>query len=152
MERKQYAVADVTIANWHLSQSAAKPIRFAVFVAEQHVPVELEWDEMDAVSLHAIARDANGAPIGTGRLLPDGHIGRMAVVSPQRGRGVGSSILAVLMREARQRGDVSVVLHAQRSAENFYRRHGFQPEGEPFIEAGIEHIAMRHRFAADLAY
>lgn len=148
MESKN-TVIDVTIANWHASQPAAQSIRSAVFIIEQNVPVELEWDEMDAVSLHAVARDADGLPIATGRLLPDGHIGRMAVVSPRRGRGVGSLILTALMREARQRGDSSVVLHAQRRAEDFYLRHGFVPEGEPFMEAGIEHIIMRHRFAAE---
>lgn len=140
-------VVKVTVADWLVSRCAAQPIRSMVFIDEQNVPVELEWDEMDAVSLHAIARDADGAPIATGRLLPDGHIGRMAVLGPQRGRGVGASILEALIREARQRGDDSVVLHAQRQAEGFYRRHGFVAEGEPFMEAGIEHILMRHSFA-----
>lgn len=140
-------VVNVTIAGWLASRSAAQPIRSTVFIEEQNVPVELEWDEMDAVSLHAIARDSDGVPIATGRLLPDGHIGRMAVLGSQRGRGIGASILEALIQKARQRGDASVVLHAQRQAEGFYRRHGFVAEGEPFMEAGIEHIVMRHCFS-----
>lgn len=139
-------VVKVTITDWNACRSASQPIRAAVFIDEQHVPVELEWDEMDAVSLHAVAREDDGVAVGTGRLLPDGHIGRMAVLAENRGRGIGASILAALMQEARQRGDKSVVLHAQCHAEAFYRRHGFVVEGEPFMEAGIEHIFMTHRF------
>lgn len=123
-------------------------IRTAVFIVEQQVPVELEWDDMDPLSLHAMAYDDQGTPVGTGRLLPDGHIGRMAVLTPYRNLGVGSAILQTLISHALQRGDSHVVLHAQRQAENFYRRHGFVAEGEEFEEAGIPHVLMRRTFIA----
>jgi predicted GNAT family N-acyltransferase len=114
---------------------------------EQRVPVELEHDEFDAVSLHALAIDSNtGLALGTGRLLPDGHIGRRAVRREARGAGVGSMLLQALMREAQQRGDTAVVLHAQLTALGFYQRHGYAAEGAVFMDAGIEHIAMRHTF------
>jgi predicted GNAT family N-acyltransferase len=138
------SVAVVT-GSWATLGAAAGAIRHEVFVVEQRVPVELELDAWDAVSLHALAMDGDTA-LGTGRLLPDGHIGRMAVRRDARGAGIGSMLLQALMQQARQRGDAAVVLHAQRSAAGFYRRHGYVPEGEAFMDAGIEHIAMRHTF------
>jgi predicted GNAT family N-acyltransferase len=135
----------ITIADWTQQRQAASALRRQVFVLEQGVPEALELDDMDAVSLHALAYDDDG-PVATGRLLPDGHIGRMAVRRDARGAGVGSAVLRALMDRARQRGDQEVVLHAQLAAQDFYARHGFEPEGEIFMDAGIEHIAMRHRF------
>jgi len=134
------------IGGWEEQRQAAAALRQQVFVVEQGVPAELELDEMDAQSLHAIAYQ-DGVPVATGRLLPDGHIGRMAVRQDARGAGTGSLVLCALMDEARRRGDREVVLHAQLSARDFYARHGFEPEGEVFMDAGIEHIAMRRRFS-----
>ena len=134
------------IGRWEQQRQAAAALRQQVFVVEQGVPAELELDEMDAQSLHAIAYQ-DGVPVATGRLLPDGHIGRMAVRQDARGAGTGSLVLCALMDEARRRGDREVVLHAQLSARDFYARHGFEPEGEVFMDAGIEHIAMRRRFS-----
>lgn len=134
------------IGGWEQQRQAAAALRQQVFVVEQGVPAELELDEMDAQSLHAIAYQ-DGVPVATGRLLPDGHIGRMAVRQDARGAGTGSLVLCALMDEARRRGDREVVLHAQLSARDFYARHGFEPEGEVFMDAGIEHIAMRRRFS-----
>jgi predicted GNAT family N-acyltransferase len=131
---------------WADLGAAASAIRHEVFVVEQQVPVELELDACDAVSLHALALDGETA-LGTGRLLPDAHIGRMAVRRDARGAGIGSMLLQALMRQAQQRGDTAVVLHAQLSAVGFYRRHGYVPEGQVFMDAGIEHIAMRHTFS-----
>lgn len=136
---------EVVVGSWAQLGSAASAVRHAVFVEEQGVPIELELDEMDAVALHALASDG-ATVLGTGRLLPDGHIGRMAVQRDARGAGVGSALLRALMEQARLRGDPGVVLHAQLGARDFYRRHGYTPEGEVFMDAGIEHIAMRHRF------
>jgi predicted GNAT family N-acyltransferase len=138
---------NVTIVTgpWALLGAAASAIRHQVFVEEQQVPVELELDEFDAVSLHALASDG-GTALGTGRLLPDGHIGRMAVRRDARGAGIGSMLLRALMQQAQQRGDPAVVLHAQLSALGFYQRHGYTAEGAVFMDAGIEHIAMRHIF------
>lgn len=136
----------LTIGDWDTQRSDAQMIRYEVFVVEQKVPLEMEWDEMDRECVHAVAYDDAGKAVATGRLLPDGHIGRMAVVKAMRGQGVGGAVLQALMSEARKRGDPAVVLHAQSHAEQFYRRFGFVQEGEEFMEAGIPHITMRHAF------
>lgn len=131
------------IDDWDALRDAARAVRTAVFVVEQQIPLELEQDAMDALCLHAVAFDPHGTPIGTGRLLPDGHIGRMAVLRTGRGQGLGGVILLALIEAARQRGDTEVVLNAQQSAEPFYLRHGFVRDGELFVEAGIVHVCMR---------
>ncbi|KFN46831.1 GNAT family N-acetyltransferase [Arenimonas metalli] len=120
-----------------------RSVRETVFVLEQNVPLEEEWDELDPRCHHVIARDANNQPIGTGRLTPEHKIGRMAVLKPWRKKGVGDALLVALMNQARSLGWTEVSLNAQVSAEAFYARHGFQPYGERFMEAGIEHQAMR---------
>lgn len=135
--------ASIRLGDWDALQDEAKAIRFEVFVDEQQVDPELELDDMDAVCLHAIAYDACGAAAGTGRLLPDGHIGRMAVRKMARGHGIGSALLQALMLQAQARGDRRLVLSAQTHAAPFYARHGFVPQGEVYVEAGIEHILMQ---------
>jgi predicted GNAT family N-acyltransferase len=135
----------VAILDWPAARAEATPIRFAVFVEEQHVPAEIELDELDASSEHALARDAQGRAIGTGRLLPDGHIGRMAVVPQWRGRGVGAAILAALVERAAARGMAKAILNAQTQARDFYARHGFVQTGSEFMEAGIPHVVMVRR-------
>lgn len=136
----------IRLGDWATLGQDATAIRFEVFVDEQKVPAEIELDDMDAVCLHAVAYDACGAAIGTGRLLPDGHIGRMAVRQPGRGTGVGGAMLTLLMDQARARGDKAVVLNAQTVAAPFYARHGFVQQGEVFEEAGIAHVEMRLEF------
>jgi predicted GNAT family N-acyltransferase len=133
----------IDLGDWSSLRASAAPIRFAVFVEEQKVPAEIELDEFDALSLHALAIDAGGAVLGTGRLLPDGHIGRMAVLQRARGAGVGSALLRALMEAARARGDREVVLSAQTHAIPFYARFGFVAEGEEYDDAGIAHRLMR---------
>ena len=133
----------IKLGDWATLQADAKLIRTEVFVEEQQVPAELEMDDMDALCLHAVAYEADGTPIGTGRLLPDGHIGRMAVRKTARGSGVGAALLQALMAQARARGDKLVALSAQTHAAPFYQRHGFAIEGEEFYEAGIAHINMQ---------
>lgn len=137
----------VELGTWEALREQAQAIRYQVFVVEQGVPVELEWDDMDALCLHAVASDASGRAVGTGRLLPDGHIGRMAVLPEYREAGIGGAILRALMKAARTRGDHAVVLNAQVHAQGFYARCGFVAEGEVFMEAGIPHQTMRHEFA-----
>ena len=132
----------IELLPWSAARADARRIRFAVFVDEQGVPAELEMDDMDARCLHALAFEA-GAAVGTGRLLPDGHIGRMAVMQPWRGRGVGAALLRRLIEAARERGDAEVLLSAQVHALAFYRAHGFRAHGEVYDEAGIPHQAMR---------
>jgi hypothetical protein len=139
------ALADlrVELGPWEALKDEATAIRYTVFVEEQLVPDDLELDEFDPVSVHALARDAAGRAVGTGRLLPDGHIGRMAVLPDARGSGVGSALLLALMDESRRRGNREAILNAQIKAAPFYERHGYVVEGEPYDDAGIAHIAMR---------
>jgi predicted GNAT family N-acyltransferase len=131
----------VRLGSWNELSAQASPIRFTVFVDEQKVPVELELDEFDPLSCHALALAGDEA-IGTGRLLPDGHIGRMAVLAGWRGRGVGALLLQALIDEAQRRGMTRVVLNAQTHALGFYARFGFVPEGEEYEEAGLPHRTM----------
>jgi predicted GNAT family N-acyltransferase len=135
----------IRIADWQTLREAARAVRYAVFVEEQGVPVELEWDDQDAVSWHAVAYDGGGNAIATGRLLPDGHIGRMAVLKSARGAGVGGAILNGLMAKAAELGLGELVLNAQTGALPFYARFGFVPEGDEFMEAGIPHRVMRRK-------
>jgi predicted GNAT family N-acyltransferase len=139
---------EVQLLDWSTAQAAARPVREEVFVREQGVPPALEYDDLDPVSDHAVARDPAGRAIGTGRLLPDGRIGRMAVLADARGQGVGAAILAALMERARARGMNDVLLFAQCHAVPFYARFGFVAEGETYLEAGIPHVKMRQRLAA----
>lgn len=133
----------VRLGDWGSLQHDAQFVRKAVFVEEQGIPAELEWDANDVNCLHAVAYSTTGEPVGTGRLLPDGHVGRMAVLASVRGNGVGAEILRKLMAQAKNRGDGIVMLNAQQSAEAFYQKEGFVRVGEIFEEAGIPHIAMQ---------
>jgi len=138
-------MARVELMNWEQAQPVAGPLRFAIFVGEQNVPAGIELDDMDANCVHAVAFDVDGKTIGTGRLLPDGHIGRMAVVKEWRRRGIGAEILTALIEEARKRGHAEVMLSAQLQAAEFYREHGFAAEGKVYPEAGILHQKMRRK-------
>jgi predicted GNAT family N-acyltransferase len=133
----------VRAVNWYASEKALRAIRTRVFVQEQNVPEELEWDGLDEASYHVLAVAADGTPIGTARLMRDGRIGRMAVLKEWRGRGVGSALLRYLLVIAHKMGFDEVELHAQTHAVPFYARHGFRVAGEEFIEAGIPHVVMR---------
>jgi predicted GNAT family N-acyltransferase len=132
----------IRVVRWQEGEEALRSVRHTVFVVEQRVPESLEWDDADAVSLHALAVDGNGMPIGCARLLPDGHIGRVAVLAPWRRRGVGAALLARLVDEADARGDARVIVNAQVDAMPFYARYGFVASGEVFEEAGIPHRVM----------
>lgn len=133
----------IRLGSWDELRAQAAPIRFAVFVEEQRVPADLEIDDHDPLCLHAIACDAQGRPVATGRLLPDGHIGRMAVLREARGSGIGTAVLEALMRAARERGHREVVLSAQTHAVPFYARLGYATEGAVYDDCGIPHIDMR---------
>ncbi|MGD9953010.1 MAG: GNAT family N-acetyltransferase [Burkholderiales bacterium] len=132
----------IELFGWEGARAEASRIRTEVFVREQRVPAEIEMDEHDAACLHALAY-VDGRAVGTGRLLPDGHIGRMAVLRESRASGVGSAILLRLIDEARRRGMREVRLSAQTHALDFYSRHGFVAVGGVFEEAGIPHQEMR---------
>ena len=136
----------VQTGNWVQLGNEAARIRTQVFVQEQQIPAEMEWDAADATAVHVVAYNRLGQPLATGRLLQPlpgvAQIGRMAVHPLLRGSGIGQKVLEALLDAATARGDRAAMLHAQRSAESFYARLGFQPRGEPFTEAGIPHIEM----------
>ena len=140
-------MVELRVGDWATLGAEAGAIRKTVFVDEQGIPAALEYDAADAGCVHAVARNRLGLALATGRLLPSqagtAKIGRMAVLASQRGSGVGRQVLDALMAAAKARGDASVLLHAQASAAPFYLRAGYQPEGAPFEEAGIPHLAMR---------
>ncbi len=129
--------------------AALAAVRRAVFIEEQGVPEALEWDEFDAVSTHWLAMLGDGTPVGCARLLPDGHIGRMAVLPTWRGQGIGRALLDAALAGARARGLTCVRLSAQTHAADFYRRAGFVTQGGPYEEAGIPHLAMLKRLDAE---
>ena len=128
--------------NWNASRDKLRALRRTVFIEEQHVPEELEWDDADERAYHVLAMSEAGEPIGTGRLKLDGQIGRMAVVRRWRRRGVGAAILQALLDLARKEGCPTVRLHAQTHAIPFYAKCGFETVGEEFDEAGIPHRKM----------
>ncbi len=140
------SVVDLKTGNWDELKEGAAALRTEVFVEEQEIPQELEWDEHDAKALHALVLNKLGQPVATGRLLQPqpklAQIGRMAVSKALRGGNLGRMVIEALVDAARQRGDHQVILHAQCSAEGFYRRLGFKAHGEVFQDAGIDHIEM----------
>lgn len=129
-------------ADWALDQEALRSVRTRVFVQEQAVPEDLEWDGEDARAVHLLALDVDDRPIGTARLLPPGQIGRMAVVPEWRRRGVGRALIGEALRIAAREGHQTPFLNAQTSALSFYGRMGFVAEGDEFTEAGIPHRRM----------
>ena len=135
----------VRVVGWAQEHERLRAIRHEVFVAEQRVPAELEWDGRDVDARHVIALDAHDNPIGCGRLLADGTIGRIAVALASRGRGVGGAILSRLIEIARYGGFDRIVLSAQTHALEFYARYGFVAAGEEVQEAGIAHRRMQRR-------
>lgn len=139
-------MVDVRVGGWDDLGRDAQRIRSAVFIDEQRIPAELEWDAADAQCVHAVAFNRFGSALATGRLLPHApgvaRIGRMAVLHSLRGAAIGKAILDALVDAARQRGDREVLLHAQASAAGFYARAGFAARGEPFDEVGIAHLEM----------
>lgn len=137
----------VVEGDWESLRAQAQPLRTRVFVEEQGVPPELEWDEYDPVSRHFLALLPDGTVVGTGRLLPDGKVGRMAVDREWRSRGVGRTLMEGIVAAARREGHAELVLAAQLHALPFYARLGFEAFGAEFDEAGLPHRMMRRRLA-----
>ena len=139
-------MVDVRVGTWSELGGEAKAIRSEVFIKEQQIPADMEWDAADPECVHAVAYNRLGMAVATGRLLEHvpgvAKIGRMAVRRPLRGSRVGRAVLEALMKTARARGEREVILHAQMSAEPFYRRAGFHQRGPVFDEAGIAHVEM----------
>jgi YbgC/YbaW family acyl-CoA thioester hydrolase len=145
------AMTKLQLGSWGALKTVAGALRNEVFVQEQGVPQEMEWDEMDPLSLHAVLRNRLGLAVATGRLLPAvegvSKIGRMAVKRQLRGLQLGDQVLSGLLQAAVQRGDREVVLHAQCTAEHFYLRQGFARRGDIFSEAGMDHVEMFKRLS-----
>jgi YbgC/YbaW family acyl-CoA thioester hydrolase len=141
------SMREVAVGTWTQLGDGAAAVRRQVFIEEQRIPEDMEWDEHDASAVHAVVRNRLGQVVATGRLVPEapglGRIGRVAVHRTLRGGGHGAAVLRALEAAAKARGESAVTLHAQRSAEVFYQRLGYAPHGEPFDEAGIAHIEMR---------
>lgn len=129
-------------AVWSVDEAALRAVRTQVFIIEQNVPEADEWDDDDILADHALARTRDGTPIGTGRLTPDGRIGRMAVLADWRSQGVGAALLRHLIERARERGLRRLQLHSQTHAIPFYASFGFVARGEEFVECDIPHQTM----------
>ena len=145
------SVVDIKTGSWTELQALASPLRYEVFVNEQEIDPELEWDAADETAVHAVVINKLGQAVATGRLLQPqsrvAQIGRMAVNKALRGGSLGRLVVNTLIEKARLRGDREVLLHAQCSAEGFYRRLGFTAHGDIFQDAGIDHIEMRMNLA-----
>lgn len=133
---------------WAQGRAELESLRRRVFIEEQRVPEELEWDGLDAAAQHFLARDADGRAIGCARLLAGGRIGRMAVLPSWRRRGVGSALLQAAIAACRQRGEEQVTLSAQVAAIPFYEKAGFRVCGDVYPDAGIPHRDMLLRLSA----
>ena len=131
-------------ANFKDDFSDIENIRQTVFIKEQKVPSELEWDELDKDSTHILAYYDN-VTVGTARLLPDGHIGRMAVLKGYRNRNIGQSMLKYLLEIAINDSDNKVMISAQEHAVDFYKKYGFIVVSDVYLDAGIPHFDMEYR-------
>lgn len=129
-------------ADWQDHEQELVTIRERVFIQEQRVPEELEWDGEDPDSIHFLASAADGTPVGCVRLLPSGQISRLSVLENCRNQGIGKALLAAVEREARARDMPEIFLHAQTHATRFYEEAGFTVGGGIFLEAGIPHRPM----------
>ena len=129
---------------WDKHHTELTEVRRKVFIEEQQVPEELEWDEFDASAYHVLVLDSNNLPIATGRIKNDGQIGRMAVLTNWRKQGIGKAILSQLLDFAAQSGYTQCYLHAQITAIHFYQKYGFTISSEEFEDAGIPHKSMKH--------
>ncbi len=131
----------IKIADWEKDNSTLKLIRKTVFIDEQKVPEELEWDEHDISSIHFLASVEN-TDCATARLKSDGQIGRMAVLPGYRHKCIGSQLLTAVLKTASENKMERVFLHAQVQVVGFYQQHGFTAQGDVFMDAGILHRTM----------
>lgn len=131
----------VRVADWQKDNAEIRRIREAVFIIEQSVPPELEWDADDDSAVHFLALEGD-FPVGTARLLPDGQVGRVSVLKDWRGLKVGDALMQAVIGEAEKRGLKQLALSAQVQATAFYERLGFRIISEEFLEAGIPHVDM----------
>ena len=139
----------VRTADWQQDGDLLRTIRQRVFIEEQLVPENLEWDADDREAQHFLAVNAKGDAVGCARLLSNGYCGRMAVLAHWRHQGIGSALLAAVMAAAKARGLSWIKLSAQGQARGFYQRYGFETMGDEYLEAGIVHIAMQKKLNAN---
>ncbi len=132
----------VSLIGWHDGEPLLKSVREAVFIREQNVPVELEWDGLDENCRHALALSHKGDAIGCGRMLANGHIGRIAVLPQWRKKKVGTAIMEALLDYAHAHRYKQVDVDAQTYAVPFYQGFEFVERGEIFLDAGLPHIKM----------
>jgi len=133
----------IQVVSWQTHAAALKTVREEVFIKEQHVPVELEWDGLDETAQHLLAWSHTGKAIGCARLPGDGSIGRMAVLKPWRGSGIGNALLNKAVALYRQQNIQNITLSAQVHAIPFYEKSGFEVCSEPYLDANILHVDMR---------
>lgn len=133
--------------SWQTHAAQLMAVREVVFIIEQEVPVELEWDGLDAAAQHLLALNAAGEAIGCARLLADGSIGRMAVLKPWRGLGVGAALLNAAIAYYQQQARPVITLSAQVHAIAFYEKFGFRVCSEAYMDAGILHKDMQRVMA-----
>ena len=151
--------ADIAVAATAEDMETVHAIRREVFVDEQNVPEEEEWDELDATSVHLLARDPDGTPLGTGRLIHGPQalaltgregavlLGRLAVLKRARGTGLGVALVRAIEDEGRARGATELELHSQVHALGFYARLGYVAEGPEYLDGGIPHRTMTRSLA-----
>lgn len=140
---------EIIEASWAEHEKVLKDIRRQVFIQEQDIPQEVEWDGQDEEATHFLARAEDGSCVGTARFLPSGQIGRMAVLPSHRNRGIGRMLLDSALAHAQANGYYGVFLHAQEYVSGFYDKAGFTVAGSPFVEAGIPHVKMTREFVVD---
>lgn len=128
--------------DWNKAKKTLSAIRTEVFIEEQHVPAELEWDGLDPVAKHLLALDSNGNPVGCARIIAPGSIGRMAVKYDLRGQGIGRALLNTAIDLCRQYGWSEICLSAQTHAIPFYEKSGFIVTSKVYMDAGIPHRDM----------
>lgn len=130
------------IVDYSTHEKEIRTVRNTVFTDEQGISEKLDFDGVDPECYHVLVQAPDGQPIGTGRMQKDGHIGRLAVTAPWRGKGIGKALLQELISCARSLRLKGVYCNAQEQAIGFYNQYGFVCEGEKFYEAGIVHIKM----------
>jgi hypothetical protein len=132
---------EVNIVSFGDQQQDILAIRHRVFSVEQQVDPDIDFDGLDGLAIQVLA-SSEGIAVGTGRMLADGHIGRIAVLKEYRGKGIGSDIIQALVKQAREAGMTKVFLGSQVRAVPFYEKLGFSAAGENYIEANIPHTPM----------
>jgi predicted GNAT family N-acyltransferase len=133
---------NIKITHWDKDKQSLSDVRRKVFIEEQNVPEELEWDEFDKDCVHILVTD-NNIPVACGRMKSDGQIGRMAVLQPYRNFGIGTEILKACLVYAKNHNINNIYLHAQTSAIGFYEKQGFEASSEEFMDANIPHKTMK---------